>query len=85
MKAVLGDGAAVVACHTLLRRKGIPRAWKWRSTVVTKDGPEYVVRIWVDVPARQPRPVGTPSYVYVVNPPAGSDAGFRITQVHSAA
>ena len=85
MTVISGDGAAVAACRALLRKKGVRHDWKWRSTVVTREGPEYVVRIWADVPRRQASPEGTPSYVYVVTPPASGDSGFRIDQVHPAA
>jgi hypothetical protein len=82
MSAFLNDGSAVAACRALLQDKGIPGSWNWRNTVVTRDGPEYVVRIWVNVPAGQARPEGTPDYVYVAAPTAGKDGGFSIEQVH---
>ncbi len=85
MTVLLDDGAAAAACRALLRDKGVGGDWNWRTTVVTRDGPEYVVRIWVHVPVRRPRPAGTPDHVYVATRSADSDSGFRISQVHPAA
>ena len=85
MSTIVADSQAVAACRALLQRKGIPGSWNWRSTVVTRDGPEHVVRIWVNVPVGQASPEGTPDYVYVAAPSADGDGGFRIEQVHPAA
>jgi hypothetical protein len=79
------DGKAVVACREYLYERGLEETVKWRSTVVTKDGPEWVVRVWTKTPFGQSRPEGTPEYVFVVVPEADADRGLRITQVHPKA
>lgn len=81
----LSDGDAVVASRHQLAIELFPGMQDWRNTVVTKDapdGPEYVVRIWMNTPADQPRPTGTPDRVYVVKPLPGHSPTTSIEQVH---
>lgn len=77
------DGKAVKACREHLQERGIPQTVPWRNTVVTQDGPQWVVRVWTRTPSGQSRPTGTPDYVFVVNPEENpDDEDLRITQVH---
>jgi len=63
-------------CPAPLERQRMTHRYKWRSNVVTKKGPEWVVRTLS--PLREPRPAGVPDCVSVVVPTPDAAHGLRI-------